>query len=579
MKILGINAFHADSSACILIDGEIICAIEEERLTRMKHWAGFPKLAIYSCLKEANIEINDVDYIAINRDPNAHIFEKINFAIQKKPSLKNIINRVRSRKNDHNIVNLISNHFKVESKLIDKKIFKVEHHLAHLASTFYTSKYKDAVTLSIDGFGDFVSTMWGTVENDKIIIDDYVPFPDSLGIFYQAITQYLGFYNYGDEYKIMGMAGYGNPIFNTEMDKIISCTDQGKFKLGLDYFLHKSEGVSMDFDTGYPDIGTLFSKNLEELLGPARKKDEDITQRHKDIAASVQFQFEKVLFHIIKYVNEKFPKYKKLCLSGGCAQNSLANGKITSISNFEEVWVQPAAGDAGGALGAALIAHIETTNIRPKPMINASFGLSYSNEKISSIIKKDARLKEFNINYIESDDKLEDSTVDALINGHVIGFFHGSFEWGPRALGNRSIIVDPRIKNMKDLLNQKIKKRESFRPFAPSVLANEVKNWFEKDEKVPFMTHVFNIQEDKKIKIPAVTHIDGTGRLQSVSRENNLRYHNIITKFFNKTGVPMILNTSFNENEPIVNSPEEAIDCFLRTNMDKIILENFIISR
>ncbi len=579
MKILGINAFHADSSACILIDGEIICAIEEERLTRMKHWAGFPKLAIYSCLKEANIEIKDVDYIAINRDPNAHIFEKINFAIQKKPSLKNIINRVRSRKNDHNIVNLISNHFKVESKLIDKKIFKVEHHLAHLASTFYTSKYEDAVTLSIDGFGDFVSTMWGTVENDKIIIDDYVPFPDSLGIFYQAITQYLGFYNYGDEYKIMGMAGYGTPIFDSEMDKIVSCTDQGKFKLGLDYFLHKSEGVSMDFDTGYPDIGTLFSKNLEELLGPARKKDEDITQRHKDIAASVQAQFEKVLFHIIKHVNEKFPKYKKLCLSGGCAQNSLANGKITSISNFEEVWVQPAAGDAGGALGAALIAHIETTNIRPKPMVNASFGLSYSNEKISSTIKKDARLKEFNIKYIESDDKLEDSTVDALINGDVIGFFHGSFEWGPRALGNRSIIVDPRIKNMKDLLNQKIKKRESFRPFAPSILANEIKNWFEKDEKVPFMTHVFNIQEDKQKKIPAVTHIDGTGRLQSVSRENNLRYHNIITKFFNKTGVPMILNTSFNENEPIVNSPEEAINCFLRTNMDKIILENFIISR
>lgn len=579
MKILGINAFHADSSACILIDGEIVCAIEEERLTRIKHWAGFPKLSIDSCLKQANIVIEEVDYIAINRDPNAHIFEKVNFAIRKKPSLKNIINRVRSRKNDHNIVDLISNHFNVESKFIDKKIFKVEHHLAHLASTFYTSKYEDAVTLSIDGFGDFVSTMWGTVENDKIIIDDYVSFPDSLGMFYQAITQFLGFYNYGDEYKIMGMAGYGSPIFKNEMDKIISCVDQGKFKLGLDYFVHQSEGVSMDFATGYPDIGTLFSKNLEELLGPARKKNDEITQRHKDIAASVQFQFEKVLFHIIKYVNEKFPKYKKLCLSGGCAQNSLANGKITSISNFEEVWVQPAAGDAGGALGAALIAHIEKTNIRPKPMANASFGLSYSNEQISAIIKKDKRLEDFDANYIESDEELEHLIVDALLKGNVIGFFHGSFEWGPRALGNRSIIVDPRIKNMKDLLNQKIKKRESFRPFAPSVLASEVKNWFEKDESVPFMTHVFNIQENKKTKIPAVTHIDGTGRLQSVSIESNVRYYNVIKKFFNKTGVPMILNTSFNENEPIVNSPQEAIDCFLRTNMDKIILENHILSR
>jgi carbamoyltransferase len=579
MKILGINAFHADSSACILVNGEILGAIEEERLTRIKHWAGFPILAIQNCLDLANLKINDIDYIAINRDPNAHIFEKVNFAVSKRPSLKNIINRVRSRKKDHDIVDLISKSFKVETKLIEKKIYNVEHHLAHLASTFYTSQYEDALVLSVDGFGDFVSTMWGTVENDKISVEDYVTFPHSLGLFYQAITQYLGFYNYGDEYKIMGMAGYGNPIFEKEMNKIISCTDDGKFKLGLDYFRHQSEGVSMEFDTGYPNIGTLFTNNLENLLGSSRTNDGEITQKHKDIAASVQFQYEKVFFHIIKSLNKRFPNYKKLCLAGGCAQNSLANGKITSISSFDDVWVQPAAGDAGGALGAAMVAHFEIKKDRPKHMVNASLGLSYTNEEIQVEIANDDRLTKFDVKFIQNDDELENLTVNALIDGNVIGFFHGSFEWGPRALGNRSIIVDPRIKNMKDLLNKKIKKRESFRPFAPSVLENEVKNWFEKDESVPFMTHVFNIREHKKSKIPAVTHIDGTGRLQSVSNQNNPRYHNIISKFFNITGVPMILNTSFNENEPIVNSPKEAIACFLRTSMDKIILENYIISR
>ena len=579
MKILGINAFHADSSACILVNGEIVCAIEEERLTRLKHWAGFPKHAIESCLVKAELKIEDLDYIAINRDPNAHIFEKVNYTIRNKPSLKNIISRIQSRKNDHNLSDLMQENFKVDKNLIEKKIVNVEHHLSHLASSFYTSEYEDAIVLSIDGFGDFVSTMWGSIENNKILIDDYVSFPHSLGLFYQAITQFLGFYNYGDEYKVMGMAGYGSPIYKNEMNEIVRCVDNGKFELGLDYFLHQSEGVTMEFETGYPNIGTLFTKNLEDLLGPARSQNEEISQRHKDIAASVQFQYEKILFHILKSLNDRFPDYNRLCLSGGCAQNSLANGKITSVSKFDDVWVQPAAGDAGGALGAALVVHFDKTNCRPHHMINSSLGLSYSNEQISLEIESDDRLKSFSVKYIESNNELENLTVEALIDGNVIGFFHGAFEWGPRALGNRSIIVDPRINNMKDLLNEKIKKRESFRPFAPSVLESEIKNWFEKDERVPFMTHVFQIRKDKKNEIPAVTHVDGTGRLQSVTTESNPRYHNIITKFFNKTNVPMILNTSFNENEPIVNSPKEAIDCFLRTNMDKIILENYIISR
>ena len=579
MKILGINAFHADSSACIVVNGEIICAIEEERLTRLKHWAGFPKLSIEACLFKANLEIEDIDYIAINKDPNAHIFEKVNYAIRKKPSLKNIISRVKSRKANYDIAKLIHENFNVEKNIVEAKICNVEHHIAHLASTFYTSKFEDAIVLSIDGFGDFVSTMWGQAKNNKIITKDYVSFPHSLGLFYQAITQYLGFYNYGDEYKIMGMAGYGIPRFEEEMNQIVSCTDDGKFELGLNFFLHQSEGVSMEFDTGYPNIGTLFTSNLEDLLGPARSKNEEITQKHKDIAASVQLQYEKVLFHILKMLNQKFPNNNKLCLSGGCAQNSLANGKITSVSTFDEVWIQPAAGDAGGALGAALVTHFEKNDSRPNYMVNSSLGLSYTNDQILKIINSDERINSFKVDYFENDNQLENETVKALLDGNVIGFFHGAFEWGPRALGNRSIIVDPRMKNMKDLLNKKIKKRESFRPFAPSVLDSEVKNWFKKNEQVPFMTHVFEIKDEKRKEIPAVTHIDGTGRLQSVSKESNQRYYNIILKFFQETNVPMILNTSFNENEPIVNSPKEAIDCFLRTDMDKIVVENYIISR
>ena len=579
MKILGINAFHADSAACIIIDGKIICAIEEERLTRVKHWAGFPESSISACLKIANMKIDELDYIAVNRDPNTHIFKKITFAITKKPSLKNVISRIKSRKIDTDISKMIAERFGVNKNIIEKKIYNVEHHVAHLASAYYPSGYEDAVLLSIDGFGDFVSTMWGTVEKNKIKIDDYITFPHSLGLFYQALTQYLGFFNYGDEYKIMGMAGYGNPSFQNEMDQILNIQENGKFELNNKYFLHQSEGVSMEFDDGYPKIGRVFSDEMINLLGKTREDDEKINNKHKDIASSVQLQFEKALFNILDYLGKKYPNKKQLCMAGGCAQNSLANGKITNISTFDEVWVQPAAGDAGGALGAAIIAQIDNFNSSTFSMQSASLGLSYDNDEIAKILNEDSRLNQFSLKYFQEDDELENEVVKQIINGNVIGFFHGSFEWGPRALGNRSIIVDPRIKNMKELLNQKIKKRESFRPFAPSIMEDQVSEWFENNQKVPFMTHVYKIKSDRRSQIPAVTHVDGTGRLQSVDPFSNQRYYNIISKFFDKTGVPMILNTSFNENEPIVNSPLEAINCFLRTNMDTLVLENHIIAR
>tara|TARA_B100000963_G_scaffold251115_1_gene220014 strand:- start:15922 stop:17661 length:1740 start_codon:yes stop_codon:yes gene_type:complete len=578
MIILGINAFHPDSSACIVKDGKILAAIEEERIVRLKHWAGFPKESIKTCLNIAGITINEVDKIAINRDQKAHQYEKILFTLKNRPSLSNIYNRIQNRKDVGSVDKLIANLFDVDVDLISNKIVPVEHHFAHLTSTFFTSPFEESVILSIDGFGDFLSTMWGFGKGNNVEVDDYVTFPHSLGMLYQAITQYLGFANYGDEYKVMGMAAYGEPKFIDEIKQLIKPVENGKFELNIDYFNHPIEGVSMEFDGGYPTIGNVFSKKMINLLGDQRSKEDPVEQKHKDIACSLQKVYEETLIHILKHLNKKYPHTKKLCLAGGCAQNSLANGKITSLTDFDSVWIQPAAGDAGGALGAALAVSNQELNEKRHIMHSPSLGQSFSNNEIQKVLNN-YNLEEFNYIFIEENEQLVDKISELLIDGNVIGFFHGAYEWGPRALGNRSIIVDPRIADMKGLLNEKIKKRESFRPFAPSVLREHVSEWFEKDEDVPFMTHVFNIKNDKKSIIPAVTHEDGTGRLQSVTKDFNLRYYEIINDFFLKTGVPMILNTSFNENEPIVSTPKEALECFLRTNMDVIVLENHIILR
>ena len=578
MIILGINAFHPDSSACLVIDGKVIAAMEEERLVRMKHWAGFPKNAILECLKQANVKPHAIDRIAINRDASAHKMEKIFYTLKNRPSLSNVVDRVKNRKKVGNIGLLLSELFEMDEKIINGKLVPVEHHFAHLASTFFTSPFDNSIVCSIDGFGDFISTMWGVGDGNNISVNDYVSFPHSLGLFYQSITQYLGFWNYGDEYKVMGMTAYGNPRFVSEMRELVKLTENGKFELNVDYYNHPVEGVSMEFNGGYPVIGPVFSNKMNILLGKPREKDDPIEQIHKDIACSAQQVYEDALFHMLLQLNKDHPEYSNLCLSGGAAQNSLANGKITTNTAFKNVWIQPAAGDAGGALGAALTVANMQNNEKRNVMISPALGKEYSNSEIQELLEN-TDLSNFKKIFIRVEDDLTDYIAKLLIEGKVIGFFHGAFEWGPRALGNRSIIVDPRLDNMKDLLNKKIKKRESFRPFAPSVLKEKAHEWFEKDEDVPFMTHVFKIIDDKKGLIPAVTHKDGTGRIQSVTEEFNSRYYNIIKKFDKKTNVPMILNTSFNENEPIVNTPKEALDCFLRTDMDVVILENHIVMR
>ncbi|MBT8196494.1 MAG: carbamoyltransferase, partial [Bacteroidia bacterium] len=448
----------------------------------------------------------------------------------------------------------------------------IEHHRSHLASAFFASPFEEAAVISIDGFGDFTSTMIGVGKGNKIEILDSVIYPHSIGIFYTTFTQYLGFPHYGDEYKVMGLAPYGEPKYVDKLRDVIILKDNGLFELNLKYFKHSREGVSMSWDGGSPHIEAIFSDYMIEKFGPLRKKGEELTQYHKDLAASIQRFTEEVIFHMCNHL-QKRTGLKALCVAGGVAQNSVANGKILDKTTFDEVYIPSAGHDAGTSLGSALYLYNHVLDKPRLPAIyNAYTGSKFSNEEVLKYLEgKDVDYKQY------SEAELYDVVSDHLINGGVIGWFQGRAEFGPRALGHRSILVDPRRSDAKDLLNAKIKRRESFRPFAPSILIEAVPEYFELDDKVPFMEKVFPIKEEKHKEIPAVTHVDGTGRLQTVEKGD--RYYELISKFKEKTGTPILLNTSFNENEPIVNTPAEALDCFLRTQMDILVLENIVVTR
>jgi carbamoyltransferase len=395
------------------------------------------------------------------------------------------------------------------------------------------------------------------------------------------MTQYLGFMHYGDEYKVMGLAPYGKPVEMEKMRKILHLLPKGRFELELDYFLHHSEGVAMVWENGEPKIGKVYSDQLVELLGPARQKDEPLTDYHKNLAASMQQMYEEAFFHILNHVYEK-TKNPNLALAGGCAMNSVANGKIFANTKFKDVYIQSAAGDAGGAIGAAFVTAAKLGAARTFRMDHAYLGPAFSATEISALL--DSKKQELDnaactITKVESENDLYRRTAEEISQGKVIGWFQGRMEWGPRALGNRSILGDPRRADMKDILNLKIKRRESFRPFAPSILREAVKDWFETDYDVPFMLQVFQIKEDKRKAIRAVTHVNGSGRLQTVTVTQNPRYYGLIKAFEKITGVPLVLNTSFNENEPVVCKPEEALACFLRTKMDLLVLGDYMIMR
>jgi len=574
MYILGLNAYHGDSSACIYKDGEIIAASEEERFRRIKHWAGFPTMAIEFCLKEAGITIYDIDFIAISRDPKANFLRKVFTAIKNRLSLSNIINRAQNLRKAGNISDEIHRYFEVPKGLLKARIVNVEHHRSHLASAFFASPFEKAAILSIDGFGDFSSTMIARGSGNQIDVIDSVSYPHSLGVFYTTLTQFLGFPHYGDEYKVMGLAPYGSAKYTEAIRKLIILQKDGLFKLNLKYFNHPKNGVKMVWEGGIPTMENLYTDELIKLLGKPRETDELLSKYHKDLAASIQQVTEEVIAHILNSLHQK-TGLDAICIAGGVAQNSVANGKIQLNTPFKKIYIPPAGHDAGTAIGAALWVYNQLEKKpRTKPMLHGYFGNKFDNVYIKNLLN--AR----GISYTEPGEKdFYAEVTNCLINEGVVGWFQGRAEFGPRALGHRSILADPRNAHAKEILNTKIKRRESFRPFAPSILSEFVEDYFEQSDDVPFMEKVFKIKQEKRAEIPAVTHLDGTGRLQTVHKGTDVKYHNLIGAFYSVTGTPILLNTSFNENEPIVNTPEEALDCFLRTGMDMLVMEDIIVRK
>ena len=577
--ILGINACHADASACLLRNGALVAGAEEERFKRIKHWAGVPLDAIRYCLSEAKITLRDVSVISINSNPRANLARKILYTAMRRPNLRLLSDRLKSRANRRSLPTRIST--QLEARGFDGEVHFIEHHLAHLASAFFASPYDSALALSVDGFGDFASTAWGRGDGNELKIDGKVHFPHSLGIFYETITHFLGFKRYGDEYKVMGLAPYGKLRYEREMGTLVELKPDGRFALNLEYFNHHHGSEIITWDDCEPVTGDYFTAAFEELLGAPRSPDAPVTQAHMDIARSAQAMYERAFYHVLRHLHA-IHRLDTLVLSGGCASNSVANGKIYGNTPIRSSFIQAAAGDAGGALGAALYSwHVRMGEKRSFSMDHAYWGPGYSDDEIVSRIEhRREKLIEEGCRWGRVDpDLLLDRVASAIAEGKVVGWFQGRMEWGSRALGNRSILCDPRRGDMKEILNAKIKHREQFRPFAPAILREYVSEWFEIDDNVPFMMKVLPIRDEQRSVIPAVTHVDGSGRLQTVEKHQNPTFYGLIEKFKELTGVPLLLNTSFNQNEPIVCTVDEAVDCFLRTHMDMLVIGDHIISR
>ncbi|MDZ4812148.1 MAG: carbamoyltransferase C-terminal domain-containing protein [Pseudomonadota bacterium] len=577
--ILGLNAFHGDSSACLIRDGVIVAAAEEERFRRIKHWAGFPSEAIRYCLAEAGVSLSAIEHVAINQDSKANLGRKLAYTLLKRPDLGLVLDRIRNKREREGVEVHLARAF--ADQTFRGRVHAVEHHLAHLSSAFHVSPFAEASVVSVDGFGDFASAAWGVGRGTAIEVEDKVYFPHSLGIFYQALTQYLGFPHYGDEYKVMGLAPYGQPNYLPQLRKLVQLQGDGSFRLDLSYFRHACEKIEYEWENGSPSVGTLFAPALEQLLGPARRAGEALEQKHKDIARSVQAMYEEAFFHLLNRLHERH-QLDALCVAGGCGMNSVANGKVTLSTPFKKLYVQSAAGDAGGAIGAAYAVWHELGGARGPVMDHAYLGPGCDRAVVAKLLQDRASeiaAAACAVELVSDETIVCARTAQCIADGQVVGWFQGRMEWGPRALGNRSIVCDPRRADIKDILNLKIKRRESFRPFAPSILREAVAQWFEIDGEVPFMMQVYPIRVEQRARIPAVCHVDGSGRLQTVYRHTNPRFYRLIESFAALTGVPMVLNTSFNENEPVVCRPDEALDCFLRTKMDILVMGDYLISR
>jgi carbamoyltransferase len=568
--ILGLNAYHGDAAAALVVDGELVCAAEEERFSRVKHGAGFPAQSAAWCLSYAGLAAGDLDHVAIGRNPKANLGAKVMRTLTHGPSPRYLKARLENAARVRDVKAALEAALGAE---VGAELHHVEHHVAHVASAFFPSPFEDAAILSIDGFGDFASTMLAEGRGGSFEVLERVLFPHSLGIFYTAVTQWLGFPKYGDEGKVMGLAPYGTPRFLDEMRRIVRPKGD-LFELDLDFFRHHREGVDMTWDEGTPTIGTLFSDRMEEAFGPARAPESELAALHEDVAASLQAVLEETYLHLVNALWER-TKIPRICLAGGVALNAVANGRIRPETPFEDVFVQPAAGDSGIAVGAALqVWHQELGRPREFRMEHAYWGPEYSEAECSSALAA-AGLHAEHLD----DGTLFEHVAQRIAEGDVVGWFQGRMEFGPRALGHRSIVADPRRPDMKDVLNARIKHREPFRPFAPSILAGSTGDWFEQDYTSPYMVLVYKTRVEKRELIPAVNHVDDTGRLQTVTEEASPRYYRLIEAFERSTGVPILLNTSFNENEPVVMTPEHAIETFKKTRMDLLVLGNAVVTR
>ena len=572
MLILGLNMFHADASAAIVLDGEVKFAIAEERLNRHKHYGGFPALAVKACLDAVGAKISDVEHVAVGQDSDANLIKKVQYAISNPAKVLNFI-RLRQRKEAmRDVRSLLGKALEVSPQQLKFQEHHLEHHIAHIASAYYCSPWEKAAGFSYDGSGDFVSTMMARCEGNNIEVLERVFLPHSLGSLYTMICEFIGYSKYGDEGKVMGLAPYGSDPYCGEIAKMVSPRKSG-FQLDLRYFrpLGSDQGMHVLPD-GTVRLARHFSERMQQLFGEPREPNTEITQRDMDLAFAAQHRFEEVFFHLLNLLNEKV-QLDHLALAGGCALNSVANGKLFDATPFSRTYIQPAAGDEGLAIGAALHTYHSVLKQPRRTELNHSYlGPEFSEARIQSALRNGG------LEYQKLDrTALLEEVADQIAAGNVVGWFQGRMEWGPRALGNRSIVAHPGRADMKDILNARIKHREWFRPFAPSILAEYQHEYFEHDHPSPFMLHVYKIRPEKRKTLCAVNHVDDTGRLQTVTREENPMYYDLISTFHRKTGLPVILNTSFNENEPIVCTPEEAIDCFQRTRMDVLSMGPFLI--
>jgi carbamoyltransferase len=542
MLVLGLNLFHADSSAAIIKDGEVVYAVAEERLNRVKHYGGIPKLAIRACLDHVGADIRDVEHVAVGRDKDSNLSKKVQYALANPSKLLNFINIRKRRESMNDLKTLIATALEMDAKDLQFQSHAVEHHIAHIASAFYCSDMDQAAGFSYDGSGDFVTAMFARCSGTDLEVLERVFVPHSLGSFYTMICDFIGYRKYGDEGKVMGLAALGKETYYKEVCDMVSPNGTA-FKVNLDYFrpFGSDQGMTM-------------------------------AERDVDLAYAMQQRFEDICFHLLRKLHQQVPS-ENLAMAGGCALNSVANGKIFSETPFRRTWIQPAAGDEGLAIGAALYAyHAVLKQPRTYEMKKAYLGPDFSDEEIRQ------SLEAAKVEYRRLDrEPLLEAVANEIAKGNVVGWFQGRMEWGPRALGNRSILAHPGLPDMKDTLNARIKHREWFRPFAPSILADHQAEYFEHDHPTPFMLHVYKIRPEHRERLCAVNHVDNTGRLQTVSREENPLYYDLISAFYRKTGLPVVLNTSFNENEPIVCRPEEAVDCFLRTKMDVLAIGPYLV--